>query len=60
MSDLDWSKAEEYLKECEKAYAEIGSAGAFALQFVIMPCRDKFNKGERTQELYDEIFEIAL
>lgn len=57
---MDWEKAENYLIECEKAYTQIGAAGLFALSFVIAPCRDRFNKGERTQDLYDEIMEISL
>jgi len=28
--------------------------------YVIRPVRDRFNKGERTQELYDEIMGIQL
>jgi hypothetical protein len=57
---LDWKAAEEHLKECEEAYSEIGSAGMFAMHFVIAPTRDRFNKGERTEALYDDIFGIAL
>jgi hypothetical protein len=57
---VNWTKAEEYLSLCEKAYSEIGSSGMFALSFSIMPLRDRFNKGERTVELYSEIFEIEL
>ncbi len=57
---MNWTKAEEYLSLCEKAYSEIGSSGMFALSFSIMPLRDRFNKGERTVELYSEIFEIEL
>tara|TARA_R110001599_G_scaffold287356_2_gene489906 strand:+ start:4374 stop:4547 length:174 start_codon:yes stop_codon:yes gene_type:complete len=57
---MDWEKAEEYLKECETAYSETGSAGMFCMLHVIAPCRDRFNKGERTEALYDDIFGIAL
>ena len=57
---LNWKQAEEHLGECEKAFAEIGSAGYMALNFVIRPLRDRFNKGERSQELYDEIMETEL
>jgi hypothetical protein len=57
---MNWTKAEEYLSLCEKAFSEIGSSGMFALSFVIMPLRDRFNKDERTTELYNEIFEIKL
>jgi hypothetical protein len=57
---LNWDEAEKCLKTCESAYTEIGSAGMWALRFSIMPLRDRFNKGERTQELYNEIMEIKL
>ena len=57
---MDWEKAEEYLQECEQAYTEIGSAGYLTLVTVIRPLRDRYNKGERTKELYDEIMEVAL
>ncbi len=56
----DWNAAEEYLKECEQAYSEIGSSGAFAMAHVINPCRDRFNKGDRGQELFNDIMDISL
>lgn len=56
---LDWDKAEAWLKEIEKMYTEIGTSGYFALNLVIRPLRDRFNKGERTTELYDEIMELG-
>lgn len=55
---LDWEKAESWLKEIENMYTEIGSAGYLALNCVIRPLRDRFNGGERTQELYDEIMTL--
>ena len=60
MSEIDWVKIEEYLKTCEEMYTEIGISGLFAMQTVITPLRDRFNKGERTGELYDDIFEVKL
>ena len=57
---MDWKKAEEHLNNCESIYTGIGSAGYFALTCVLRPLRDRFNSGERTQELYDEIIKIAL
>jgi hypothetical protein len=57
---MDWDKAEKYLQTCERIYGEIGMAGSFAMMFVINPCRVRFNAGERSQELHDEIMEIAL
>lgn len=57
---MNWKEAEEYLKECEAAYASIGRAGMLALTITIAPLRDRYNEGERTQELYDEIFAVSL
>lgn len=57
---MDWTQAENHLQTAERAYHEIGFAGTFALAFVIKPCRIRFDRGERTQDLYDEIMEIAL
>ncbi len=56
---MNWENAEEYLKTCEQEYAAIGSIGMFAL-LGIAPLRDRFNRGERTQELYDAIMDIKL
>jgi hypothetical protein len=55
---MDWKKAALWLKEIEQMYTEIGSSGYFALTLIIRPLRDRFNKGERTQELYDETMEL--
>ena len=57
---LDWEIAEKHLKKAEEAYTEIGSAGYFTLNYVIRPLRDRFNAGERTEELYDLIMGISL
>ena len=58
--EIDWNLAEEYLKECESAYAETGTAGALCMNIIIRPLRDRFNRGERTVELYDEIMDLSL
>jgi hypothetical protein len=55
---MDWEKAKSWLKEIEQMYTEVGSAGYLALNLTIRPIRDRYNKGERTQELYDEIMEL--
>ena len=57
---FDWDKAEQYLKRCESVYAEIGSAGMFAMTVLLRPLRDRYNSGERSLELYDEIMNISL
>jgi len=54
---VDWCKAEEHLTACEKVYAVIESAGYLVLNYVIYPLRERLDKGERTEELYNEIME---
>lgn len=56
---MNWQEAEDYLYEMETAYKEIGFSGVFGLTFTINPIINRFEKGERTQELYDEIMNIG-
>jgi hypothetical protein len=56
----DWPLVEERLGECERAYADIGSAGYYVLRFVIRPLRDRFSSGERSRALAEEIMAIDL
>lgn len=53
-----WKYAEEKLKSIESAYTEIGKAGLLALTFVISPLRERFNMGERTDKLWEEINDL--
>ena len=55
---MDWIKAENYLKEVRMQYTQIGFAGMPALQITINPLLVRFEKGERTQELYDSIMSL--
>lgn len=55
---FNWEEAEEHLSFIEQIYTEIGSSGYFALNITIRPLRDRFNKGERTEDLYDEIMAL--
>ncbi len=60
VTNLDWTKAEKYLQQVESAYASIGSPGYWALTYVIRPLRDRYNAGERTEDLYNAIMGIEL
>lgn len=55
MTELDWKRAEEYLKEVRRQYCEIGMAGIPGLRISIDPLLVRFERGERTQELHSEI-----
>lgn len=54
---MDWEKAEEYLNKMIAEYAAIGSRGLLALQLTLLPLKNRFDSGERTVQLYDEIME---
>jgi len=52
---MNWEKAKNYLYEIKREYENIGFAGVFGLSVTINPLVKRFEDGERTQELYDEI-----
>jgi hypothetical protein len=57
MNNLAWEKAKDHLQETRQQYAEIGASGIPALTLILNPLLIRYEKGERTQELYDEIME---
>lgn len=57
MDNLAWEKAKEHLQETRQRYAEIGASGIPALTLTLNPLLIRYEKGERTRELYDEIME---
>jgi len=56
--ELDWVKAENWLKEIRQMYTDIGMSGLLGLQISINPLMVRFEKGERTQDLYDSIMSL--
>jgi len=57
---IDWRKAEEHLKTCEREYAVRDTAGYLVLSYVVNPLRERLNKGERTRKLFKEIMETQV
>jgi hypothetical protein len=56
---MDWSETEKYLYEMKRAYEQIGWTGCrFGLTLAINPLVDRYKSGERTEELYNEIWSI--
>jgi len=53
--DLNWDSAKEHLQEIRMRYTEIGAAGIMALTLTLNPLLIRYEKGERTQDLYDEM-----
>lgn len=56
-SELDWKKAEDHLNFMIDEYKSIGTRGIFSLTLTLYPLKQRYNSGERTQELFDEIME---
>lgn len=54
---MDWEQAENYLYLMKGLYESIGSAGMFGLMFM-EPIINRFENGERSEELYNEIMSI--
>lgn len=54
---IDWPKAKAYLDMLQAEYEKIGPEGKFGLAITIMPLQDRYERGERTKWLYDEIME---
>lgn len=55
ISEKDWNKAVDHLNMLIVEYASIGFAGAFGLNVVLVPLKIRYDSGERSKELYDEI-----
>ena len=59
---MDWEKAKAHFDEVRKQYQDLeGKPGvntSMALRFTFDPLARRFNSGERTQELYDEMMEV--
>lgn len=60
---LDWQRVQKHLEMIESEYNQLlGMPGVnvmLAINFVIQPLRGRFNRGERTAELYREIMELG-
>jgi len=59
---MDWEKAKEHFDEKRKIYQDlegrIGVNTTLALRMVFDPLALRYNKGERSQELYDEMMDV--
>lgn len=55
MTEEQWKAAQAHLQEVRRQYVEIGAAGVPGLTLVLNPLLVRYERGERTQELYDEV-----
>lgn len=62
-TELDWYAARSHFNEVQSQYfGLLGQPGVnvdFALQHVFIPLARRYEAGERTKELYDEMMSVA-
>ena len=54
---MDWERAQAWLNELIVVYTSLGDIGNFGLYLTLLPLKQRFDAGERTQDLYDEIMQ---
>ena len=55
---MHWANAAQYLTEMRRAF-KMTKAGRCIVEFLIEPLMERYENGERTIDLYEEIFAIA-
>lgn len=55
---MNWEEAKTHLFTMKEAYEEIGWSGSFGLSMTINPLVKRFESGERTEELYEDIMDV--
>jgi hypothetical protein len=58
ITEEQWGEAIEHLNTYIIEYANIGWAGQAGLYGVLVPLKKRFENGERTRKLYDEIMSV--
>lgn len=61
MPEIDWEKALQRLNEIEKSISEIAKMTSVNITFyagVFASLKNRFEKGERTESLFNEIMEL--
>ena len=54
----EWDEAKKYLDKIRIMYTEIGVSGLLGLQLSINPLLVRYEKDERSDELYDSIMSL--
>ncbi len=54
-TDEQWQAAYDYLQGVRKMYVEIGASGTLALTITLNPLVMRYESGERSEGLYDEM-----
>jgi hypothetical protein len=57
-TEQEWAEAKSHIDEIRRLYFSIGVAGIPALRMVIDPLLIRFENGERTDDLFDDIMKL--
>jgi predicted Ser/Thr protein kinase len=61
-TDLDWKTAKQHFDEVRRRYQDLegmpGVNTSLALRFTFDPLSVRFNKGERSEELFNEMSSV--
>ena len=49
---MDWERAESWLNKLIAEYVALGWAGSFGLRLTLLPLKQRFDAGERTQDAF--------
>lgn len=57
-SGRDWKAAEKAIQEALEEFAKMGSAGMYGIR-ILAPIKERYDKGERSAELFNQIVEAT-
>lgn len=58
LTEENWKEAEAHLNLYIAEYANIGWGGSFGLNGVLLPLKRRYDRGERTYNLYKEMMAV--
>jgi len=58
--EIDWEQAQKHLEEVAKAYRQLSYASAWFVMRQLEQLKRRFNTGERSETLYEEIMSFEL
>lgn len=63
LNEVDWHRAKAHVDQVQEQYIQLGAtmprvSVEFVLRHVIQPLQDRYDNGERTEELYKEMMAV--
>jgi len=58
LTNLDWGRARSMMHDKMMEYAAHGMMGHISIECRILPLKRRYDRGERSERLYDEIMKL--